>query len=568
MPEPIPAHQPITVIFARDPVAAANTQVGRPAVAVVPKQSSWNDFGLYMSADLWVYPEQTAALSFAMNLMFEGGPRTDTYLVQLLGSAEWIHVSNVSVPFCSLLSEPEFYREIVTALGFAPAVTALRQLGDAVVVQMEGTDTARLALINSPEFHQSALRQDSTFVALRRGARYLRPQPWPAVTDAAASFQIEAQLVSADNHYEIRFDFEPDPLSRNRVSVLIGKNGSGKTQLLLSLIRGLSSDGMAADEPVIRFEPTPTYNRAMVFSSVASDPYPREIPPWRGIDYQYFSMIAGQTGDRDALTAALVDCLRDDNKIRFFHGDFFTPTGRMALLEKALAPLGIWASIYLPLRIQEADHDLGHLRIWNQRQFFPVERWRSLNEQRKLLLVQKLEWGQSPVLFGLGDHPRNLSSGEFAMLRFAAQAAGSVEPGSLFLFDEPETHLHPNFISDFMDVLHVILNVTRSVAIIATHSTYIVREVPRQRVRVLSVVRREVSVDTPRLQTFGAGIDSISQFVFGDTDVSHRYQSTLEEWVGTLALDVTIEQIAAAYGEVMNPETLSYVARLLRNRAQ
>jgi hypothetical protein len=240
MPEPIPANEPIPVILARDSAAAASAPVARPAVAVVPVHSSWNDFGHYMSATLWVYSASGAAIELDMRFMFQGAPRTDTYFSQVLGGRTWMNIADVNVLFCSVLAESDSYGRIVEVLGFSRAVTALRQLGDGVVLRLEGYDDARLALLETPEFHLSALRPDSAFVAFRRGGRYLRPQPFIATTDAATSFALATtDILAADNAYEIEFDFEPDELSRNRVFVLIGRNGSGKTQLLLSIIKGV-----------------------------------------------------------------------------------------------------------------------------------------------------------------------------------------------------------------------------------------------------------------------------------------------------------------------------------------
>jgi hypothetical protein len=162
----------------------------------------------------------------------------------------------------------------------------------------------------------------------------------------------------------------------------------------------------------------------------------------------------------------------------------------MALLKKTIESLGLWSSIYLPLRKQDEGFDLPSLRIWDGRQCFPLYYATTLNEQRKLLLVQAVDWTHAPVMFALGELPRNLSSGELAMLRFVAQAVGAAERACIFLFDEPETHLHPNFISEFMDTLNHLLSATQSVAIIATHSAYIVREVPRQHVRVISKIAK------------------------------------------------------------------------------
>ncbi len=277
-------------------------------------------------------------------------------------------------------------------------------------------------------------------------------------------------------------------------------------------------------------------------------------------------MTAHRAQDRDSLTTSLIDCLRDDGRIQFFPSAPFQPAGRFRLLERSLRPLGIWDWIFL--RLKEAHEDLDAKQVEEQL-YFPLSRAATMNEQRKLLLVQRVDWKASPVMIEPDSKTlRALSSGETAMLRFAAQAAANIETGCALLFDEPETHLHPKFISDFMDVLTALVTATKSIAIIATHSAYVVREVPRQRVKVFSLEERNVTIQTPRLQTFGASIDSISQFVFGDTDTTHRYQDILTQWVSSLPPGTTIEAVIAEYGALMNSETLSFVAQLLRERPQ
>ncbi len=85
------------------------------------------------------------------------------------------------------------------------------------------------------------------------------------------------------------------------------------------------------------------------------------------------------------------------------------------------------------------------------------------------------------------------------------------------LSERAETHLHPKYISNLIEVLYSLLKATKSIAIIATHSAYVVREVSRDNVKVMNVEDGLLSFDTPRMQTFGASIDTISQFAFGDT---------------------------------------------------
>ncbi|MDP1738041.1 MAG: AAA family ATPase [Caulobacter sp.] len=78
-------------------------------------------------------------------------------------------------------------------------------------------------------------------------------------------------------------------------------------------------------------------------------------------------------------------------------------------------------------------------------------------ELLRLRLIGEIDWTQVPVVFS-HDRPGHLSSGELAMFRFAAQAVAAIEQGGPLLFDEPETRLQPNFVSDFMDVLQDLLN--------------------------------------------------------------------------------------------------------------
>jgi len=143
------------------------------------------------------------------------------------------------------------------------------------------------------------------------------------------------------------------------------------------------------------------------------------------------------------------------------------------------------------------------------------------------------------------------------MMRFAAQAASAIEQGSLLLLDEPETHLHPNFISNLMEILDNLLQSTGSIAIIATHSAYVVRETPRNCVNVLTLENRQIRIDQPRMQTFGATIDSISQFVFGDTSMSHSFQKTLTDWADQTGRELGIEGVIERFGDQLNSESLS-----------
>lgn len=60
----------------------------------------------------------------------------------------------------------------------------------------------------------------------------------------------------------------------------------------------------------------------------------------------------------------------------------------------------------------------------------------------------------------------------------------SHSPNSLLLFDEPETHLHPNMIFKLVKSLYKILETEESYAIIATHSPIIIQQVPSKNILI------------------------------------------------------------------------------------
>lgn len=565
MPIDLPANREIDVVFATSLAAALQGRLSDPAVVITPDPNNWNDYGRRLYANMYVHRSGQPSANEPIRFMFADRDDTDIEIRRLIQTyGDVVPIERSEQLHCALLPNPEAYQSFVERLGFDEAVSALRKMGDAVIVRVEGTDQDRLRLIDTEAFYVSVLRSDSAYAALRRGSRYLQRVPPAPVDDAASTFVLVAQLPNVRNRYSLTFNFSGDPFGRDRVAVLIGRNGVGKTQLLRHLILNLAGDyeqgeGFAGD---VRVYPRPKARRVLMFSSVASDPYPETIPPWCGVDYEYFSMTAPRERGADALLQALVACRREFAPL-VVRGQAYS---RQELLEKILRPMGLWRRLHLPLRQPRGDDDPFRMVLrWGDRRYFPIST--NLNELLSLKLVREIDWSDSPVIFGDDGAPRHLSSGELAMFRFAAQAVSAIEPGSLLLFDEPETHLHPNFVSDFMEILQDLLQATASAAIIATHSAYVVREVPRERVSVITVTDHEVEVDAPRMQTFGASIDTISQFVFSDTSVSHRYQTVLEHWLNGQGRDLTIEQIVEQFGKELNPESLSYLAELKRRQA-
>lgn len=556
MPEVIPADVLVDVVVARSFRHVVDRTA--PFVAISPDHDSWNDYGRNFFAKLHLQPIEGDPLDLHMRMMFQGHRKSEHVFADLLSSfGDVFDIDQIEIPFVSLLTEVNHYRQVIEALGFEVGVSALRKINDATVARTEGTNQQLLDLISDEEFHIGALRSSGAYDALRRGGRYFRPDIPEIVDDAATDFIFTARLPSADNPYEVPFVFNRDGIFRDRASILIGRNGVGKTQLLKSIVDGLHSDHSDEFEPP-SFLPAFRPSRVLVFSSVPTDPFPVSIGAWHGIDYEYFAINASVDEGTDPLLAALVACWKSEDRYGFGES---RDKSRMDVIQDALVPMALWWRLHLPLRARRTGDDLPHVIEPDGQSYFPIGR--RLNELNSIRLIQQIDWSRPAIVLNSQMEPRRLSSGEYAMLRFAAQASAAIEQGSLLLLDEPETHLHPNFVSDLMEILDNLLQSTKSVAIIATHSSYVVREAPRDRVNVLTLDDREIRIDTPRMQTFGATIDSISQFVFGDTSISHRYQKTLTEWADQTGRELGIDGVIEQHGENLNSESLSFIARRL-----
>lgn len=570
MPNQIPAEAEIRVIVAENQQIAMKEANGKLLVAVLPAAESasrrWNDFSRnYISQILAIGVNgNTACLS--LRFMIEGERYTYIALeIMLKQHGPRFEIELINKLFVCILPDLDSYKKFVETLGFGPAISALRKIGDIVTARAEQKDQERLRLAESEDFHLGALRAPDAYIALRRGSRYFRKSPPPVVTEAAQPFKLTAMLPSADNQYSIKFNFEVNTIFRDRTVVIIGRNGVGKTQILKAILDGLydvegNISKPVEDKPAIT--PLILTSRVLVFSSVPTDPFPRSIGAWQGIDYEYFAVNTVRLDGADTLLSALIMCLRDQNNRSFGNA---RDESRYDIVKLALTTLNLWEGLHLPLRsiTSDAEKLYGVLEVAGHR-YYPYSYFGG--EQTQLRMVQQLDWEKTPVVLTSKNGVRALSSGEYAMMRFAAQAASAIEQGSLLLLDEPETHLHPNFISELMDILHSLLEATGSIAIVATHSAYVVREAPRQRVSIISLDNRNVQIDHPRMQTFGANIDMISQFVFDDTSMNHRYNKTLEDWANSTGKAIGIENVIEQYGTELNPESLSFIARHLRKK--
>lgn len=274
----------------------------------------------------------------------------------------------------------------------------------------------------------------------------------------------------------LTFEVVPDSKPPSNVHVLIGRNGTGKTTLINNLIYALYT------------------NKSQ---------------------YGSFSYIDGE--ETDIGKFANVICVA------------FSPFDEYPTKDDDLIMCN---ECVMPYSFIGLDKKSADLSVSNLKQFLDAFEICMSNEQRKTLLLRSVEILMNDPAFsnsgirqviekGNDDKSRiseifqTLSSGHKVVLLIIACCVEKITEQSLVVIDEPENHLHPPLLSALIRALSDLLIDRNGVAIISTHSPVVLQEVSRDCVWMLRRARNNLIAERPKLQTFGAGVGTLTNEVFG-----------------------------------------------------
>ncbi|ENT9838709.1 TPA: AAA family ATPase [Pseudomonas aeruginosa] len=526
----------ITVTFGAQ--ASLRTQLPAYTVLIVPSEDNWNDFGYRTRVEVRIrLAEDEAEHSTVAFIGFittsPDDPNGVVPLEKILRG-----VDNLAIPatdshrFYTMLPSMDAYRSIVKKFGASRSAEVLKAMRDLVALNEFKTNANWLDLAAKADvFLKSFVRNSESYFAYKNAGSILRGLEFEEFHRLSKSISIKFHLPGRQSAHDLTFRFDHEADLPKRIAVIIGKNGVGKSQTLGRIVRAALEgdeslvDGGAGGRILV--------NRILAFAPTneAGSVFPSDRRKRPRVWYRRFSLNRMGTLRKGAGVAdQVLQVARSE--------EYIGESSRWDIFLEALEAIDNWEQICLPVRESEPI-PLGKLRLGG--------------EQRVLEKFAAVDTRKEPirVVGGVG-YP--LSSGEISFLRFAAQASLSVENGSLLLLDEPETHLHPNFISQFVSLLDSLLRQTGSAAIIATHSAYFVREVFQEQVAVLRNDQDGyVRVEQPALRTFGADVGAISYFVFGEDEPS-RLAMRVEERL--CARFNTWEDLYARYKDELSLEVL------------
>lgn len=494
----------LRVLFGQREALTADLPPG--TILVVPSSDGWNDFGHHTRVDYQIRmrsSQEVVEASGFIGFINPDAKRNGKDLLQqlVLTEGKSTVAAMADHQFFTMLPDMEAYRRLVQTLDADDATQALTALNDLVALnEFESTADILDLAIKSEVFSLSFMRSSDSYFAFKNAGSLLRGLSSEQTGILSPVLAIRFQLPGRQNEYHLQFSFDHAADLPKRIAVIIGKNGVGKSQTLGRIARAALdgspalTDGMDGGRPLI--------NRLLAFAPTneAESVFPSDRRKRPRIWYQRYSMNRSRRSRRnDYLSDLIVQVARSTQMV--------AGKSRWKIFTEALSAITNAEQLHLPTHSKLDPYVLlstlprgGEQRV--------LERFASIDVKKE----------PSRVVDGEG-YP--LSSGEISFLKFAAQASLQIENGSLLLMDEPETHLHPNFISRFVSLLDGLLEATGSAAIIATHSAYFVREVFREQVTVLSVDSNNfVNAQRPTLRTFGADVGAISYFVFGEDEPS------------------------------------------------
>lgn len=380
--------------------------------------------------------------------------------------------------YCSLGQSVRYYRHLRDDLPKSVRRDYLKRLRDIV-----SRPSQQAKFKKADGFETSLLRNSSARDALRRGGFYI---DCPTEEAPPPKFTFVMSLPDATAPHELLVDFTQHHELPHRVNLLIGRNGTGKTQLLAHLAQTLYGAG-EIDKTSKSLHGTaqilgelPDFSKVIAISYSAFDQFPIPAKAARQtrkslFDYKY----CGLRNATDVINIAELKTMFD---------------GAMEAVE----------------REDREDILLSLLK-------------RLLGENAGSEFVDDDEYRDQ--LF------RRLSAGQRFILAVATDVVGFIEDRSIILFDEPETHLHPGLLSTMIAILDEILREFQSFAIIATHSPILLQQVPRRYVRLMKRHGTKTTIVLPPLETFGEELGELTRRILDLAEPEIDFHALIDKLV-------------------------------------
>lgn len=430
----------------------------------------WDDFGSKNSFNLSFIHNNVIHTIGLIKIISKTHRSTTSSLTKTFNS--------ISSDYCSLGQNMTYYENLKSIFQqhYLSILKALNDVAFFTLLQEE--------FENLPDFKDSLIRSDEQEQLLRQ-ARY-RIDHYDLSNLYTFSYNFKPKYLENEDGLDIHFNFSENFILSNRIYALIGKNGVGKTQLVSKLPLDISVSNKEVFSPRV-----PLFSKIIAVSYSIFDEF--SIPESSSkINYVYCGLRQRTNGsETENLTKQQLNA-------RFFE---------------------------------------SMLKVQKSKRFYD---WCEINKGlfSKDVVDSWIDWGQEIEGPSLNNSAflgslNTFSSGQSIFIYILTEILANIRFDSLIIFDEPETHLHPNAISQLINSIHHLVKRFQSYCIIATHSPIIVQGILSKNVYVVRSENGVLSAKHPSNETFGENLTKITEDIFGARETPSQFKKELELLVST-----------------------------------
>lgn len=510
-------------------------------------QKPWDDFGYQTTFQMKLFFNNESYDLPLIKVLIEDEKDTHKVFKRILqeNNAPYIQFPLTTTKYISLATDTEFYNTIHSLLEKAEIDNILSVLHDSSYIEHTSNFPELKHLMKTEGFYSSLLRDMTSKKALDYG--------WFIVDNRTlakdAKFELYFQLNTYENIHKVEINFERT-IFPNNMNILIGSNGTGKSQTLMYLIDELLGIGVTQ-----QLNKIPVFNQIV---AIAYSPFENYLTSLKNTDlkiksaYKYFGFREENGTFNQKLPfknaiESILKMLREDKVKDYFRSRPNKYDTFVEVISQAIE------FDYIGFEIDRVSVDFQPFndnKIIDNKYYMIKDKRDFLNEVHIYDEKIKLESG---IVFFKDNKVIDLSSGQQIFSHLISNILGSIREDTILLIDEPELYLHPNLEVELIGMLKELLDTYSSYAVIATHSSIVVREVARDYISVLKRIENTIHISKPPFETFGGDMEKINSYVFFDNDKIKPH----EQWLKKLAdQEANIEVAIEKYKSVLNEESL------------
>ena len=445
--------------------------------------------------------------------------------------------------FISQIQSDLVYRKIAKIFGLSFSKYFLTLIHDAGICKDPYAFTDIIKLRDHEYFDKSLTRSGYAYYAFKKGALFLSRDEYDYYGLNSLDFNFNFKTNVSEDFNKVNLSFKDQEFYKGSINLLIGKNGLGKSFSLKTLADYLSHDNSETLVDLELISQKIAFNKLLILSNVYDDNFVNKKSMlkknrFNNIDYRYVNLIKNKSFSNQVKKIESISLSSSLKEILKYQITGYEKINKNEILKSIMYD------------ILEFDEVLVYNLSNEKKEIL----WRS-SEERMIDFINSIDI-KKDLVFKKSNKILYLSSGQLTFLKYLFHVLAHIEQDSIILIDEPENFLHPNFEMELIKVLYSILDATNSICIIATHSSYIAREISSNYINVFSEFPNCIEIGKPNIETYGSNLERISNYVFSDLDKSGRFHNLN---IKEITKNFTYDEIIENYSHEFNSETLSFI---------